>query len=52
MKLISKVMTLPKSRRLIENRLLKQSDSLNNPLVWLGPIYKSEMTCKNQSTAC
>ena len=47
MELISKVMNLPKSHRLIENRLLKQSDSLNNPLVWLGLTYKSEMTCKN-----
>ena len=48
MELISKVMNLPKSHRLIENRLLKQSYSLNNhPLVWLALTYKSEMTCKN-----
>ena len=47
MELTSKVMNLPKLHRLIENRLLKESDSLNNPLVWLGLIYKPEMTCKN-----
>ena len=47
MELISEVMNLPKSHRLIENRLLKQCDLLNNPLVWLGQIYKSEMTCKS-----
>ena len=47
MELISIVINLPKSHRLIEKRLLKQSDSLNNLLVWLGLIYKSELTCKN-----